>query len=187
MYRRGVKPELGRLLATRASWDDLALPLEVLTQLQRLSAQLDAARQKTPLPRYGPNPWSKSQLLFCGRSGAGKLLAARLIADDLGLAMWQIPSATLVGRYIGETEKNLARVFDRAAQTGWVLFFDEADALFGKRSGLSSSNSRYANQEVSYLLRRAEQYRGVVILSTRGRPVLGGSLQRRVKEIVAFP
>lgn len=103
-----------------------------------------------------------------------------------GVAMWKIPSAALVGRYIGETEKNLVRIFEQARQTGWVLFFDEADALFGRRNGVNVHNSRYTNQELSYLLRRAGQYRGAVIVSTQAKPYIGGHLRRLIDEIVEF-
>jgi len=186
MYRSGIKPQPGKLLTTRMSWDDLTLPLPVLTDLQGLSSRLSAVGSGNSAPRYGPNPWTQNRFMFCGPSGTGKTLAALLIARDLGAAMWKIPSAPLVGRYIGETEKNLARIFKKARQTGWVLFFDEADALFGRRNGVNVHNSRYTNQELSYLLRRAGQYRGVVIISTLAKPYLGGHLRRLIDGIVEF-
>lgn len=186
MYRKSAKPKLGSLLATRVSWDDLTLPLAELTELKQLSEQLAATRQMTGASLYGPNPWAATRLLFWGPAGMGKILAARLIANELDLAVWQVPSASLVERYIGETEKNLDRVFDRAGQRGWILFFDEADALFGKRTGVRPHNSRYANQEISYLLQRAEAYRGIVILSTQTKPRFSGRLLRRFEKVMAF-
>ena len=162
---------------------ELALPLEVLTQLKELGAGLPGPG----VPRYGPNPWLRCQYLFCGPPASGRLLAAQLIARDLGVALWRHASADLMGRYIGETEKNLARVFERAADTGWVLYFDQADALFGRPGGVDNSNSRYGNQAVAYLLRRAEAYRGVVILSTQARPYLDGPATSRIDRVVDFP
>jgi len=168
------------------SWDDLTLPLAELTRLKQLSARLGGRNRRVTTSRYGPNRWKDCQYLFHGPSGTDKLLAAQLVAGDLGLTVSQISCTTLVERYIGETEKNLDQVFERAGQHGWVLFFDEADALFGKRTGVSASRSRYANQEVSYLLGRAEQYRGIVILSTQCRPRFRARLTGRFKEILEF-
>ena len=186
MYGSKAKPASGSLLTTRKSWNDLTLPLEVLTQLQRLSARLQQARAGKTMPLYGPNLLAGSQQLFCGPPGTGKVLAAQLIARDLDLTLWKIPSASLVERYIGETEKNLDAIFHRARRRGWILYFDEADALFGKRTGVRSHNSRYANQEISYLLQRAEDYRGVVILSTHAKPEFAGRLMRRFEGLVEF-
>jgi len=186
MYLRRLKPEPAAPQTTRGSWDDLTQPLAVLTELQDLGARLSAAQDRTTTSRYGPNPWATSQYLFCGSSGIGKILAARLIARDLDLIMWKLSSASLVGRYIGETETNLDRVFDRSKNTGWILFFDEADALFGKRTGMRTHNSRYANQEISYLLARAEHYRGVVIVSTQAKPNFRARLMRRFESVIKF-
>jgi len=187
MYLSRVKPGSGSLLRSQSSWDDLTLPLALLNELQQLSTTLSKVRVGSRARLYGPNPWSAAQFLFCGPSGAGKISAAQSIGGDLGLATWKIPAAALVGRYIGETEKNLNLVFDRARRNGWVLFFDEADALFGKRTGVISGGSRYANQEISYLLRRAEHYRGIVIISTSSKPNLGSHLVRRIQRVVEFP
>lgn len=186
MYRSGIEPQLGRLLTNRMSWDDLTLPLPVLTDLQSLSSRLGTVGTGNAAPQYGPNLWINNRFMFCGPSDVGKTLAAQLIAGEIGAAIWKIPSSSLVGRYIGETEKNLARIFSRASQTGWVLFFDEADALFRRRNGVSVQNSRYSNQEVSYLLRIAERYRGLVIVSTLAKPYLGGHLGPLIDGIVEF-
>ena len=124
--------------------------------------------------------------LFHGPPGTGKSMAAAAIGRAAGLAVWRVDLAALVSKYIGETEKQLSRVFDRAAREGWLLVFDEADALFGKRTEVSDAHDRYANQEVSYLLSRIEEHPGVVILTTNLLANIDEAFQRRVHAIVAF-
>lgn len=124
--------------------------------------------------------------LFHGPPGTGKSMAAAAIGRAAGLAVWRVDLAAMVSKYIGETEKHLARVFDRAAREGWLLVFDEADALFGKRTEVSDAHDRYANQEVSYLLSRIEEHPGVVILTTNLLANIDEAFQRRVHAIVAF-
>jgi SpoVK/Ycf46/Vps4 family AAA+-type ATPase len=125
--------------------------------------------------------------LFAGPSGTGKTLAAEVIAGVLGLDLYRIDLSQVVSKYIGETEKNLRRVFDAAEEGGAVLLFDEADALFGKRSEVKDSHDRYANIEVSYLLQRMEQYRGLAVLTTNLRDSLDDAFLRRLRFIVSFP
>jgi SpoVK/Ycf46/Vps4 family AAA+-type ATPase len=125
--------------------------------------------------------------LFAGESGTGKTLAAEVLARDLQLDLYRIDLSAVVSKYIGETERNLRRVFDAAEESGAVLLFDEADALFGKRSEVKDSHDRYANIEVSYLLQRMESYRGLAILTTNLKAALDAAFQRRLRFIVQFP
>jgi SpoVK/Ycf46/Vps4 family AAA+-type ATPase len=125
--------------------------------------------------------------LFAGESGTGKTMAAEVIANDLGLDLYRIDLSAVVNKYIGETEKNLRRLFDAAEESGAILFFDEADALFGKRSEVKDSHDRYANIEVNYLLQRMESYRGLAILATNMKSALDKAFMRRLRFIVEFP
>jgi SpoVK/Ycf46/Vps4 family AAA+-type ATPase len=125
--------------------------------------------------------------LFAGPSGTGKTMAAEVLARELGLDLFRIDLSAVVSKYIGETEKNLRRVFDAAEGGGAVLLFDEADALFGKRSEVRDSHDRYANIEVSYLLQRMESYRGLSILTTNQKQAVDGAFLRRLRAIVNFP
>jgi SpoVK/Ycf46/Vps4 family AAA+-type ATPase len=125
--------------------------------------------------------------LFSGPSGTGKTLAAEVIAGDLGLDLYRIDLATVVSKYIGETEKNLSRVFEAAQDSGAMLLFDEADALFGKRSEVRDAHDRYANIEVSHLLQRMETYDGVAVLTTNRRRDIDEAFMRRLHFAVEFP
>jgi len=124
--------------------------------------------------------------LFMGPSGTGKTLAAEVLANELKLDLYRIDLSQVVSKYIGETERNLGRVFDAAEAGGAVLLFDEADALFGKRSEVKDSHDRYANIEVGYLLQRMEAYRGLAILTTNLRASLDPAFQRRIAFMVEF-
>jgi SpoVK/Ycf46/Vps4 family AAA+-type ATPase len=126
-------------------------------------------------------------VLFSGPPGTGKTMAAAVIANDLGLSLYRIDLAQVVSKYIGETEKNLERVFVAAEQTNAILFFDEADALFGKRSDVKDAHDRYANIEISYLLQRMEEYAGLAILATNLRQHLDEAFLRRLQVSVEFP
>ncbi|MCC8250480.1 ATP-binding protein [Saccharothrix sp. NEAU-S10] len=125
--------------------------------------------------------------LFAGGSGTGKTLAAEVLAGELGLDLFVIDLSQVISKYIGETEKNLRRVFDAAEGGGALLLFDEADALFGKRSEIKDSHDRYANIEVSYLLMRMESYRGLAILTTNMKKALDTAFLRRIRFVVDFP
>ena len=125
--------------------------------------------------------------LFAGESGTGKTLAAEAIANEVDLDLYRVDLATLVSKYIGETEKNLKRLFDAAETSGAVLLFDEADALFGKRSEVKDSHDRYANIEVAYLLQRVEAYRGLAVLTTNMKSALDRAFLRRIRFVVTFP
>jgi vesicle-fusing ATPase len=125
--------------------------------------------------------------LFAGASGTGKTLAAEVLAGALSLDLYRIDLGEVVSKYIGETEKNLERIFTAAEHGGAVLLFDEADALFGKRSEVRDSHDRYANVEVSYLLQRMETYRGLAILTTNQKSVLDQAFLRRLRSVIVFP
>jgi ATP-dependent 26S proteasome regulatory subunit len=181
--------ELATRLRPAAGWDDLVLPDRVQRLLRDIAAQV-AAR-----PRVYEEWGFGSRLargrgitaLFSGPSGTGKTMAAEVLAGHLDLDLYRIDLATVVSKYIGETEKNLRRVFDAAEQGGAILFFDEADALFGKRTEVSDSHDRHANVEVSYLLQRMEDYAGLAILATNRKADLDAAFLRRIRFVVAFP
>jgi hypothetical protein len=172
-----------------ASWDDLVLPAPQTTTLHQIAAHL---RQRIRVYEdWGFSRHSTRGLgvsaLFSGESGTGKTLAAEVLGSELGLDLYRIDLSAVVSKYIGETEKNLRRVFDAAEDSGAILLFDEADALFGKRSEVKDSHDRYANIEISYLLQRMEAYRGLAILTTNMKTALDRAFQRRLRFIVSFP
>ena len=126
-------------------------------------------------------------VFFAGADGTGKTLAAEFIANELNRELYRIDLNQVVSKYIGETEKNLERIFKRAENKDWILLFDEADALFGKRSNVKDSHDRYANIEVNYLLQRIETYPGLVILATNKKTNLDATFIRRLRFIMNFP
>jgi len=125
--------------------------------------------------------------LFYGPPGTGKTLTASLIGKSSGLDVYRVDISKVVSKYIGETEKNLSNIFDYAENKNWILFFDEADALFGKRTATSDAKDRYANQEVAYLLQRIEDFPGVVLLSTNLRSNIDAAFMRRFQSLIHFP
>ena len=172
--------------ATRA---DLVLPPAELGQLDQIA--IHVAHRFTVYDRWGFGRSSRRGLgisaLFSGASGTGKTLAAEILANDLQLDLYRIDLSCVVNKYIGETEKNLRRVFDAAESGGAVLFFDEADALFGKRGEVRDSHDRYANIEINYLLQRMESYCGLAVLATNRKTDLDPAFLRRIRFIVNFP
>jgi hypothetical protein len=180
-------------LATRnepcAGWDDLVLPPAQITLLRHIAAQVRQRRRVYDDWGFarGTDRGLGVSVLFSGESGTGKTLAAEVLAADLALDLYRIDLASVVSKYIGETEKNLRRVFEAAEDSGVILLFDEADALFGKRSDVKDSHDRYANIEVAYLLQRMEAYHGLAILTTNLKAALDQSFQRRLRFIVQFP
>jgi AAA+ superfamily predicted ATPase len=186
--RRGFDG-LAQRIEARAGWNDLVLPDDQKRTLQTLVAQV---RQRSRV--YGDWGFAAKSArglgiaaLFSGGSGTGKTLAAEVLANELRLDLFRIDVASVVSKYIGETEKNLARVFDAAEAGGAILLFDEADALFGKRSEVRDSHDRYANIEVTYLLQRIEAYRGLSILTTNMKQAIDAAFLRRLRFVVAFP
>ena len=181
--------ELAQPVPVRAEWDDLVLPE---AQKQTLAQILVHMRHRFAV--YGDWGFAgKGALglgiaaLFAGESGTGKTMAAEVLARKLQLDLFRIDLSAVVSKYIGETEKSLRRVFDAAEDSGAILLFDEADALFGKRSEVKDSHDRYANIEVSYLLQRMEAYRGLAILTTNHRAALDPAFMRRLRFLVQFP
>jgi hypothetical protein len=175
---------------TRATWDDLVLPADAEAQLRDIVATV--RHRRTVYSTWGMNTGGSLRgtgvsALFAGPSGTGKTLSAEVIAGALDLDLYRIDLSQIVSKYIGETEKNLRAVFDAADAGGCVLLFDEADALFGKRSEVKDSHDRYANLEVSYLLQRMETYRGLAILTTNLKDNVDKAFLRRLSAIVAFP
>ena len=181
--RRSDLADLGQRLAPKATWGDLALPQEVRRQLRTISERVGRAREGAGDGDHSPG----FVALFSGPSGTGKTLAAEALAAAVGSDLLQVDLARLAETYIGETEKNLGRLFAAAEGAGVVLFFDEADALFGRRSEVRDSHDRYANIEVSYLLQRLETYRGLAILASNSAQALDPARLPRVAFAVDFP
>lgn len=181
--------QLARKVEPCYEWDDIVVPLDLLRQLREISSQV--ARRHLVYQGWGfgkkLNRGRGISALFTGASGVGKTMAAEVMARHLKLDLYRIDLAGVVSKYIGETEKNLRSVFDAAERSGAILFFDEADALFGKRSEVKDSHDRYANIEVNYLLQRMEDYRGLAILATNMKSALDPAFMRRLRFIVDFP
>ncbi len=172
-----------------AAWDDLILPEAEKRGLREIADQV--AQRATVYDAWGFGRLGGRGLgisaLFCGSSGTGKTMAAEVMASALRLDLYRIDLAGVVSKYIGETEKNLRRVFDAAEDGGAILFFDEADALFGKRTEVKDSHDRYANIEINYLLQRMECYRGLAVLATNRKGDLDPAFLRRIRFVVNFP
>ncbi|HEX2084705.1 MAG TPA: ATP-binding protein [Solirubrobacteraceae bacterium] len=190
--RRESRHRLGELavhVEPRASWDDLVLPPDRLAQLREICGQVrhrDAVLDGWGFGRRVGRARGVSAL-FSGPPGTGKTLAIEVIARDLALDLYKVDLSGVVSKYVGETEKNLARVFDEAEAADAILFFDEADALFGKRTKVSDAHDRYANIETSYLLERMERHGGVVALATNLRENMDEAFTRRMRFVVDFP
>lgn len=181
--------EMAQHIDAAAAWDDLVLPEPQSRTLREISTHVrHRARvyEAWGFARRGARGMGVSAL-FAGPSGTGKTLAAEVIAAELRLDLYRIDLSQVVSKYVGETEKNLRRVFDAAEEGGAVLLFDEADALFGKRSAVKDAHDRYANIEVSYLLQRMETYRGLAVLTTNLKDALDTAFLRRLRFVVAFP
>ncbi len=186
--RRSLE-NLAQRIEPKAGWQDLVLPAPQVETLRQIVGHV---RQRSVVHGL----WGFSDkysrglgvtALFAGSSGTGKTMAAEVIARALDLDLYHVDLASVVSKYIGETEKNLRRIFDAAEESGAVLLFDEADAIFGKRSEVRDSHDRYANLEISYLLQRMESYHGVAILTTNMKHALDNAFLRRIRFIVQFP
>ncbi len=188
MHARPRLAELAQRIVPAALWEDLVLPQLQLQILRDIAAHV---RQRAKVyESWGFSSKGARGLgisaLFAGASGTGKTMAAEVLANTLHLDLYRIDLSQVVSKYIGETEKNLRRVFDAAEEGGAILLFDEADALFGKRSEVKDSHDRYANIEISYLLQRMEEYRGLAILTTNMKEALDAAFMRRIRFIVPF-
>jgi hypothetical protein len=185
-------PHLGHLASRvepRYTWPDIVLPPDKVQQLHSIAAWMKFRRVVHRDWGFGLK-LSRGRglnVLFTGPSGTGKTMAAEVLAGELALDLFQIDLSSVVSKYIGETEKNLGAIFREAEQSQALLFFDEADALFGKRTEVKDAHDRYANIEVNYLLQRVEQYDGVVILATNLQRNLDEAFLRRMQEVVDFP
>ena len=186
------KPKFGpefpaREITTELEWDDLVLSEDVKEQINELRIWI--AHSEVLM-----NSWKMSKklkpgyrALFYGASGTGKTLTATLLGKYTDKPVFRVDLSTVVSKYIGETEKNLERLFQKARNRDWILFFDEADAIFGKRTGVKDAHDRYANQEVSYLLQRVEDFEGLVILSSNFKANIDDAFLRRFNAIIKFP
>lgn len=191
---RGVvrKPKMGlqfpaRRITTDLGWDDLVLHAATRRQLEELRTWMDHG--ETLLNDWGLRSRLRPgyRCLFYGPPGTGKSVTAGVLGKTSGRDVYRVDLSMVVSKYIGETEKNLSRVFDKAEHKNWILFFDEADALFGKRTGVSDSHDRYANQGVSFLLQRIEVFDGMAILASNMKNNLDDAFTRRFEGIIHFP
>jgi SpoVK/Ycf46/Vps4 family AAA+-type ATPase len=173
----------------RYSWEDLVLPKDTLEHLKEVSGfikykgkvHFDWGFEKKLSLGKGLN------VLFSGPSGTGKTMAAEVLANEAKLDLYKIDLSIVVSKYIGETEKNLKTIFEEAETSNCILFFDEADALFGKRSEVKDAHDRYANIETGYLLQKMEEYEGIVILATNLSKNIDGAFLRRMRYVIDFP
>ena len=180
---------LARKLESVHDWKDLVLPARVTRQLREIVSSVRHRRKVYSEWGFDPRRCTENGLnaLFRGPSGTGKTMAATILAGELGLELYRIDLACVVSKYIGETEKNLSRIFDEARSSSAILFFDEADALFGKRSEVKDAHDRYANIEVAYLLQKMEEYSGLAILATNLGHNLDDAFARRIQHTIDFP
>jgi hypothetical protein len=180
---------LAQYIDTKATWEDIVLPSAESALLRQIADQV--GQRSTVYDTWGFRATMSRGLginaLFAGGSGTGKTMAAEVLANHLSLSLYRIDLSAVVSKYIGESEKNLRRLFDAAEDAGCILFFDEADALFGKRSEVKDSHDRYANIEINYLLQRMEVYRGLAILATNMKSALDPAFLRRLRFVVNFP
>jgi len=191
VYGASYKPAFGiefpaRRIETALCWEDLILTSGQLEQLEEICAWMkhgdtllgDWGMQGKLAPGF--------TCLFHGPPGTGKTMSACLLGKHCDSDVYKVDLSAIVSKYIGETEKNLSRIFDAAENQGWILFFDEADALFGKRTKVDDSHDRYANQEISFLLQRIEEFRGVVILASNFKSNIDDSFIRRFQSVIHF-
>lgn len=180
---------LARKVEARYTWSDIVLPAEQLEQLHEVCSQ--AGHWRRVFEEWGFNRklslGKGLNVLFSGPPGTGKTMAAEVIANELKLDLYKIDLSQVVSKYIGETEKNLDRIFSAAENSNAILFFDEADALFGKRSEVKDSHDRYANIEIGYLLQKMEEYEGIAVLATNVRHHIDEAFVRRMQAVIEFP
>lgn len=174
-------------ITTEMDWEDLVL--SPVTRRQVEEVKIWVRQRNRLMNEFGMRKRLKPgyKILFYGPPGTGKTLTAQLLGKYIEKEVFRIDLSSIVSKYVGETEKNLSKVFDKADHSDWILFFDEADALFGSRTKVSSSNDRYANQEVSYLLQRIEDFEGIVILASNMKNNIDDAFMRRFSSVVHFP
>lgn len=187
-YRPDFHPDFpAKRLTTALQWTDLILPRQTLNDVEEILAWIEYGDSILADPGFGRFIRPGFRSLFHGPPGTGKTLTATLLGQVSRLDVYRVDLSMIVSKWIGETEKNLASVFDQAEGNGWILFFDEADALFGKRTDVSHSNDRYANQEVSYILQRVEDFDGIVILASNLKGNIDDAFSRRFQSMIHFP
>lgn len=189
---KAQKPDLSpvfpaKRITTALDWSDLVLEDKVLRQIEEIKVWLDHG--KTLLYDWGMEKKLRKgyRCLFYGQPGTGKTMTACLLGKYANMDVYRIDLSLVVSKYIGETEKNLSRIFNQAEHKNWILFFDEADALFGKRTDVGDAHDRYANQEVSYLLQRIESHDGIVLLASNMKDNMDDSFTRRFEAMIQFP
>jgi hypothetical protein len=187
-YKPRFSPSFpANLLTTNLNWEDAVFDHKVLGEIQHINAWIKYEGQI--MNEWGLDRYLKKgyRTLFHGPPGTGKSMTAALLGKSNGMDVYRVDLSSLVSKYIGETEKNLARLFDMAESKNWILFFDEADALFAKRMKTQSSNDMFANQQVAFLLQRVEDYNGVVILATNFKDNVDEAFLRRFQSMIYFP
>lgn len=192
LYDKEHKPDYNtgfpaKRITTDLNWDDLVLNYQVSSELDEINTWIN--NHTKIMDEWNLSRFLKAgyRSLFYGPPGTGKTLAATLIGKRNEMDVYRIDLSMVVSKYIGETEKNLAHIFDMAQNRSWILFFDEADALFGKRTSTNTSNDRHANQEVAYLLQRIEDFPGTVILASNLRSNIDEAFFRRFQSVIYFP
>ncbi len=176
-----------RKIYTEMVWDDLVLHPQTLEQINDIQIWMEYSQYVLKDVSFGRKIKPGYRVLFYGQAGTGKTLTASLLGKKFNIPVYRIDLSQVVSKYIGETEKHIEMVFNRAERKNWVLFFDEADALFGKRTNVQSSNDKFANQEVSYLLQRIEDFKGLLILASNFKNNIDDAFLRRFHNIIHFP
>ncbi len=181
--------QLAAKIDCRHGWDDIVLPVPKIQQLKEICVQVKNRHRVFEQWGFGRkiSRGGGLSIIFTGSPGTGKTMAAEVMAGELQLDLYKIDLSGVVSKYIGETEKNLSKIFHEAETSNVILFFDEADALFGKRSEVNDAHDRYANIETSYLLQKMEEYEGIVILATNFRKNMDDAFMRRIRYVVEFP
>jgi ATPase family associated with various cellular activities (AAA) len=192
LFGRETAPEFSadfpaKLITTAMEWNDLVLNHHTLNQVNDLKIWLEHNTRAMEDPVLKRKIKPGYRVLFYGPAGTGKTLTATLLGQQFNKDVYRIDLSQVVSKYIGETEKNLEKIFSKAEDKGWILFFDEADALFGKRTNVQNAHDRYANQEVSYLLQRVEEYPGLLILASNFKNNIDDAFARRFHSIIHFP
>ncbi len=176
-----------RKIQTPMLWEDLVLHPQTAEQINDIHTWMEYHQKVLLDPNFGRRIKPGYRVLFYGKAGTGKTLTASLLGKQFDIPVYRIDLSQVVSKYIGETEKHIEMVFKRAERKNWILFFDEADALFGKRTSVQSANDKYANQEVSYLLQRIEDFQGLLILASNFKNNIDDAFLRRFHNIIHFP